>query len=476
MEMPVYLFPFEKIRQGSTCVIYGAGLVGQSFYQQIRMTQYCNIIAFLDRECDKYNSFDVQVISPHQVGELSFDYAIVAVEGETRTNEMTNILIKEGVPKEKIIVGSGRKIAPELYSQMMSSSTENIVYSYHEQDIVSVGMFLAGGLGDCIIAKKFILAFVAAAEKEISMDLYCDIYNDECIHSFFSDCSFVKNIILGKNKYYVNYTNYDVSLQVLSFATMDMLNDKLKYKDPVFFETLKVFQDKIEAYGLSGNSVIEAGVHFERMPYRNENCYTFFSYNGLFNIKDQIVSIPLTSSAESDFRKIDLDPLYITVNYGWGNNIHGEYKAPNKVWPFEYYEKFVEIIHEKFPKLEIVQTGMKYSKKIKGIDRYVFGERLEVLEYVLKNSLLHVDCESGLVHLATQLGTKCLVVFGPTRIETFGYPQNINIASQKCGGCRALLEDFSACLHVNNDRECMYSILPESIAEIAIKYLSKRGL
>ena len=63
------------------------------------------------------------------------------------------------------------------------------------------------------------------------------------------------------------------------------------------------------------------------------------------------------------------------------------------------------------------------------------GESLELVKYVLKGSLLHIDCDSGLVHLATQLGTKCVVLFGQTSVWYFGYEQNINIVSKVCNSC-----------------------------------------
>ena len=47
-----YLFPYEKIPQGSRIIIYGAGDVGQEYLQQMQITGYCSVIAFIDKAYD----------------------------------------------------------------------------------------------------------------------------------------------------------------------------------------------------------------------------------------------------------------------------------------------------------------------------------------------------------------------------------------------------------------------------------------
>ncbi|MBR5162824.1 MAG: hypothetical protein IKW79_02235, partial [Schwartzia sp.] len=95
----------------------------------------------------------------------------------------------------------------------------------------------------------------------------------------------------------------------------------------------------------------------------------------------------------------------------------------------------------------------------------------ELVKYVLRNAVLHVDIEGGLVHLATQLGTKCAVLFGPTPVTFFGYPQNINIVSPRCAGCHGLYEDLNHCAKEQAEPECMRSITPEMVMEAIAKYM-----
>ena len=475
MQDNIYLFPFEHIDKGSKIIIYGAGNVGQAFLGQINMTGYCDVIAVADRAYEKYPYLGHNMIPPESISSYSFDKVVIAVEGVTRLQVMYDMLISQGISKELIVSGSGRVFEQDAVLSIDRDSSD-LKFAFDNKATLNIAFFLAGGLGDCIIDKKFILSLLKETKTNVSVDLYGDIYNEECLNSFFRECDSVKSIISGKNLYQSLHKQYDVAISVLSFAIIDFVNENaVKTKDIKFFNKLKELEGAIKGYELIGNRLGEAGIHFQRMKYRNENCFTFFSYQGVLDISDMRVELCLDKDKEREFKALDLPAKYITLNYGWGNNIHGEYKVPNKVWPFEYYDTLAKMIKEEFPDMCMVQTGMGYSPKIKGVDKYVFDSGLDTLEYVLMNSSLHFDCESGLVHLATQLGTKCVVVFGPTLPEVFGYPQNENILSSACNGCRALMDDFSRCMHVNEDRECMYSIEPEAVFEKIKEILISEG-
>ncbi len=476
MQDTVFLFPFEKVHPGTRVIIYGAGRVGQSFLQQLIMTHYCEVLCIADRAHDQYPALGVPLIDPSQISNYNYDYIVIAVEGETRLNEMRNTLLSYGIQGTCIVSGSGRSLDKQIISNptTINSGAQEFAFQKHP---VAMAVFLGGGLGDCIIAKKFLLAVINEAKIEIAVDLYGDIYNESYIRAFFMDCSFVCNIFTGRSLYFHKCKQYDIAMRVLTIANIDSLScDKLQKIDPHFTNKMIKLQAAIKSYGLDQDRLSDAGLHFQRCYYQGKNCYDFFSYDGLFEITDSFVSIPLNNAYNANFNELHLNKPYLILNYGWGNNLHGEYKIPNKVWPIEHYEKLAFLIKRKYPNILLVQTGMSYSPKIKGVDRYIFGIDIETLKFVLKNAILHIDCESGLVHLATQLGTKCIVVFGPTRTETFGYANNINITSPVCGGCRALMDDFSKCLHQSEDRVCMYSILPESVYEKAVDWIQDNGL
>ena len=190
-----------------------------------------------------------------------------------------------------------------------------------------------------------------------------------------------------------------------------------------------------------------------------EGMWRYTAYNRYpgFNVQDYHTNIPLNDEFYQTAKNLCREP-YLTINYGWGGS-----KKQAKVWPKEYEEELIKKIHDKYSGLKIVQVGGQGFPKLAGCDAYVFGYDFEIVKHVLKNSLVHIDCEGGLVHLATQLGTRCIVLFGPTPIKFYGYPDNINIQVGKCHNCYWLVDNNYECYRGMEKPECMYSITPDIV-------------
>lgn len=110
-------------------------------------------------------------------------------------------------------------------------------------------------------------------------------------------------------------------------------------------------------------------------------------------------------------------------------------------------------------------------EKIENADVHLLGKNLELVKYILKNSLLHIDCEGGLVHLASQLGTKCVVLFGATDVDYYSYRQNINLVAEICTPCYMAWSSGSECLLKSKEPPCMLSITPQKVCEVTYNYL-----
>ena len=72
---------------------------------------------------------------------------------------------------------------------------------------------------------------------------------------------------------------------------------------------------------------------------------------------------------------------------------------------------------------------------------------------------------------ATQLGTKCIVLFGPTVREYYGYEQNINIQAGNCHNCWGLYSDVNRCARDLKEPECMYAITPDMVMRHLEEYM-----
>ena len=99
-----YLFPFGRIKYGSKIILYGAGKVGNYYYNQIEATKYCEIKLWVDQNYEKLRKcYKIPVQSPENIFHEEYDFIIVAVEDEDLYLEIRAYLISKGVLENKII-------------------------------------------------------------------------------------------------------------------------------------------------------------------------------------------------------------------------------------------------------------------------------------------------------------------------------------------------------------------------------------
>jgi len=147
-----------------------------------------------------------------------------------------------------------------------------------------------------------------------------------------------------------------------------------------------------------------------------------------------------------------------------------------KEWSTAYATEYITLINRHLPQVQVVQVGGGGCIKFANADVHLIDADLELVKHVLANSLLHVDCESGLVHLATQLGTKCLVLFGPTDEKYYAFKQNLNLVSDFCTPCYFAWDDGSKCLRGASEPPCMLRHTPQKVFEVTRNWLEHSGL
>jgi hypothetical protein len=109
-------------------------------------------------------------------------------------------------------------------------------------------------------------------------------------------------------------------------------------------------------------------------------------------------------------------------------------RGSTKCYP--HFSDVITLLRAEFPDLRFVQIGTDTSLPIPGVDRSLISQTtLAEAAAIIEAAVLHLDNESGLVHVASCLGTPCCVVFGPTPPDYFGYSGNQNLRPPRCGGC-----------------------------------------
>lgn len=169
---------------------------------------------------------------------------------------------------------------------------------------------------------------------------------------------------------------------------------------------------------------------------------------------------------EGALRKFGLlDRPFITIHNGFDPEFKKHSQESTKVYP--RFDEVVRAIKLEFPEFLVVQVGTVTSRRIDAVDVDLIGvTNLKELAAIIERSALNIDNESGIVHLARCFEVRSCVVFGPTSLEYFSYPENINVAPPVCGGCWWVNKTWmTQCAKGYAQPPCMALQLPEAIVE-----------
>lgn len=102
-----YRVPFYQIDRietlfGNRVILYGAGIVGQDYYVQIRKYMQCELLAWVDRRHQEIQFDYAKVTGLESIRDLEYDILLIAVEREKLAEEIRRELRTEGIPNSKI--------------------------------------------------------------------------------------------------------------------------------------------------------------------------------------------------------------------------------------------------------------------------------------------------------------------------------------------------------------------------------------
>lgn len=444
-----HLFLFEFIEKGSNVIIYGLGDVGKTYLRQIERTNWCNVIAVSDRKANRGNiGYDFCPLE--ELSKLSgYDYFIIAIEDLGIASDAYRQLVHCGIDRTKIVNQNMRNTVFPVKNDVRRLCDEYL----------SVAFKLEGGMGDYIVYESFYETFI-----NICPDCVIDLFGIVFLQNVFNGKKNVRELIAKEKG--INFANYDLIISLQHTLAIHKL-DKVKVNAiaPDLYEKLLKYEN---TWGSGVNDISSSNQYRDAVILKRANVLKFDRYrtlggNGIFHLTPDMVKIDLLPLKE-EFVRLNLKK-YITLNWG-AAKLPGVEEKQTKVWPLEYYNEFILLFKERYPDIEVIQIGAGDAEKIKNTDRYLLGLNMELIKYVLKDSFLHIDCEGGLVHLATALGTKCAVLFGPTPIDYYGYKSNINLTAGKCCNCMGVTENwFSTCFKGQEKPECMYGIMPEYVLD-----------
>ena len=460
-----FLFPYEAIPHGTNILIYGAGQMGQEYLRQIALTDYCHVVGVADRNFAKYEGTSVPVYAPTDIHALSFDFVVLAIQAEGSLSEVKRLLIEQGVQNTQIVYVGLRKSNKRLLWQNAEKFVTLQEYSPNADAYMAFRIVSAMG---SLFFVKWLVVSIVKYLPSCAIDLYSDNLEEET-RFFFSDMPQVKRYInnLGY-RYERHQPDYDIAMNLFGggYVQIDKINKHaFANKHDEFLRKLDNFQANVAQDDYLPN-MPRIGL-FQLRKFQGRNCYTAMGYS-VFGDESKKISLPMPIEARKRFLRLKLS-RYITVNYGNGSSKDESLVA--KTWPLTRFTETVQKFKQIYPDIEVVQLGARFAEKIIGADCYILGEDFALVEQILQHAVFHLDIEGGLVHLATQLGTKCIVLFGPTPEFYYGYEQNINIKVGDCHDCCGVYLDHNRCARNLAEPPCMYGITSELVLKHIIGYM-----
>lgn len=97
----IHCFPYYLCKKNSKVILYGAGNCGLEFYIQLKMSKYCDVVAWVDIKFAETVNKPFDLVK--NIDNYNYDYIVIAIENFQTAMKVKQMLIADGVPTNKII-------------------------------------------------------------------------------------------------------------------------------------------------------------------------------------------------------------------------------------------------------------------------------------------------------------------------------------------------------------------------------------
>ncbi|NHO43166.1 hypothetical protein GOB83_13460 [Acetobacter fabarum] len=379
------------------------------------------------------------------------------------------------------IIGSGKagkilsdftELQPQRDIDALTFAILNKIKDGELGKLHAYAIYITGGIGDALICARMVRDLQKHIGNTLLFDIYCP--SPEISESFFKNIPNFRQCI---NPYIFHNVKdcYIFSIIANQFATFVI--EAIDYRSLLAYcpEVLNVFataqqkRQKIERFIFNhpflDGAFADIAVRTRHKRYNYLHEMLGLTYNGNELDIDIDSKIPLSFGLKPN--------TYITVHDGWDGNFKITTQRPTKAVPIEKWTQIISGLKQALPNLVIVQIGGPVGANLPGVNinlkkKLSFSESTSILAH----SALHVDAETGLVHLATALGVKSVVMFGPTNVDWFGYPQNANIRPHQCGNCWWSTDTWMASCPLDLPiPACTNNINPDEVISAVVRLL-----
>ena len=359
------------------------------------------------------------------------------------------------------------------------SLSENRVIS-DDCNKLQIGILIRGGIGDAMIAARWLHGVLPQirAGGEVAVDVYYALPDN--IAFIFGNLSCVRYIYHDITFDYVSrYYSLALVINHLGFLELKRADADDLSAHTVLSRMLAEWFEGIREFKRFTNQDYHPNLGAGFAHFVQANSFTRLDIlRAQTGLPAPIDPFPFHFSEDHKLPEHPvLEGPFVTVHDGWDWQLMLETRRPTKSYPREKWALLVKAIGVRFPKLGIVQIGGKTGDDIPGVHLNLRNAiSLPTAARVLQKAALHIDTDSGLVHLAASLGTRAVVLFGPTDINYYGYPHNANLHARGCNNCWLSSGTWiTTCLLGDVVPRCMSSIAPERVFEAIEGALNSQG-
>ena len=323
-----------------------------------------------------------------------------------------------------------------------------------------VAIKITGGIGDLIVIARYIRDLLAASEP-FRFDIYCNSVTANWVFQHVAGFRSLYSEFLFEHLKHEYPLALWMSQFVLYYGETANWNLLREHK-----QLLKILQNISRSrHGIE--PLIAAHPYMDGYLAQKaiySNCRRANFLHAMSKVKyggDELE----VSVAENILEQCGLQAKqYLTIHNGFDPAFVITAAAATKC--YHHFDEVVALLKAEHTEVMIVQLGVSSSIPISGVDINLIDKTtIEEAAGIIKHALLHIDGEGGLVHIARCLGVRSCVVFGPTPVEYFGYPENLNLHPPECGGCWWINETWmDQCPRGFDIPRCMESHLPTTIA------------
>jgi hypothetical protein len=329
-----------------------------------------------------------------------------------------------------------------LIHEVLTKREEKFFHKNAPSSPLHYAVRIRGGLGDALIVARLIRDLQDKMAEQATFDIY--FHSPDVVRFVFETVSGF-NAIYHEDLFIGRLKKYGISIDCNQYVYFIEESIDWEYVSsnevagPIFhalYKSIKKSRKKIEPFianlpyldgAFANHEVFKGHVRAQHLHYMSRLKYGGDRFD---------LSLPDIPSELHEKK-------YIVIHDGWDNAFKLETSRPVKAIPEKFWSDLVVHIRSKSQDILIVQIGGDCGSDIKGVD-FNYRSKIKFKESlaILSRAMLHVDSESGLVHFASALGVKAVVLFGPTNMQWFGYKQNINVAPPQCGNCWWSTEDW----------------------------------